>query len=165
MTSVCSLPSRVNFGIILSSQKSRWSFHCPLLLKRSCPLKGIRPFVEGVCVAAEDQGSGSLETAPVHDSPTENIRFAFLAVNSLMRVCPRNLLPARTNTCVVVDSVLSRQKPCFAPHVFQPDSKPWASFPVTSSCHRGSCSASTCEHRCGRSQFPRADAGRCPRLQ
>lgn len=85
--------------------------------------------MEGVCVAAEDQGNGSLETAPVHDSPTENIRFAFLAVNSLMRVCPRNLLPARTNTCVVVDSVLSRQKPCFAPHVFQPDSKALGLFP------------------------------------
>lgn len=75
--------------------------------------------MEGVCVAAEDQKDGSLETAPAHDSPTENIWFALLAVNSFMCVLPRNFLPARTNTRIIIYSVLSSQEPCFAPHFFQ----------------------------------------------
>ena len=135
------------------------------MLKHSCPLKGIRPFVEGMCVAAEDQENGSLETAPAHGSPTENIWFALPAMNSFMCVFPRNFLPARANTGIIIYSVLSYQKLCFAPHFFQPNGRPWASFFVTSLFHRGTWNASTRKYHCGLSQFLLADAGCCQHLQ
>lgn len=98
-----------------------------------------------------------LKTVPAHDSsppPPKKYLVCLTSSKQLdVSVFPQNFLPAHTNICILIYSMWSYQKPCFATCFFQSNSKSWASFFIALLYPRGAWYTSTCKYHCWLSQF------------
>lgn len=138
VTSVCSSPSHVNFGIIRHPQ-NRTGVSIVLMAKTQLSFREN----EAIC-GRHMCGRGMGKWFPWKLSPlmtalaipTPEDIWDTLLVNSLTCLSSE-FSPAFTDICILIYSMCSYQKPCFATCFFQPHSKSWASFFVTLLDSRG----------------------------